>query len=589
METGKMDETGKLLKKLYIAILIALAILLGIFTLFAIQNFTTMTAVRFGAESSAYAIDLARVHSIIFAILCFVLIILLSFSIRMMIRSKQEQGKLFLLYSSLFSTLKTGLMVIDSKKLVRYMNPACQDLLQLEKDKTPYMVSYTTLIKPLLEPIADKLAASFDSGEFFSREYRVFLPSGVMCIRCDFYTFTDLEPTLIHVISLENKTEEADVRQRLSLQLEETHRYAVSKDNFFANMSHEIRTPINAIIGMTYFLKKITTDQKSLEYVTKIEHASDLLLGVVNDILDFSKMQEHKFSLKPENFNLKEIYGVLFDLFKLKAEQKGLSLEIEFDCPDIFYVYGDQFRLTQIFMNIVGNAIKFTEKGEIAVSLTHEILGEDIILRCSVRDTGCGLSEEEISKLFTDFEQFGTVLEKTHEGTGLGLAISKRLVELMHGVIWVESTLGKGSLFHFVVVLKQPELVLNNERPEELPHIIRNSGRILVVEDNEINSEIAEALLAESGYSTDRAVDGMQAIELCRENPTDYYDLILMDIHMPRMNGYDAARVLKKDIRVACPILAVTANSDIISGYILKPYNPGVFKTLLGKDSNNFS
>jgi len=343
---------------------------------------------------------------------------------------------------------------------------------------------------------------------------------------------------------------------------------------------------------MTYFVKNLTTDPRGLDYIQKIENASELLLAVVNDILDFSKMQEHKFTLKPETFNLTDLKKILSDLFSLKAEQKGLVLTIDFDCPDSFEVMGDQFRLTQVFMNLVSNAIKFTDSGFVSVFLNHEIIGNEIILRCTVRDTGCGLSEEDGFKLFTDFAQFGKVLVKNHEGTGLGLAICKRLVELMDGVIWVDSTPGAGSSFHFVVVLKKNETVAPAVFPETLPRIPFKSGRVLIVEDNEINAEIAGTLLAEVGCTAEYAFDGLEAVENCGSHPADYYDLVLMDIHMPRLNGYDAARILKQDLALACPVIAVTAtsetteqleaNRDIIAAYILKPYDPAVFRALFG-------
>jgi CheY-like chemotaxis protein/anti-sigma regulatory factor (Ser/Thr protein kinase) len=341
---------------------------------------------------------------------------------------------------------------------------------------------------------------------------------------------------------------------------------------------------------MTYFAKHETDEARRVEFIEKIETSSDLLLGVVNDILDFSKMQGNKFSLKPENFNLCDIRKILRDLFSVKAQQKGLEFDILFDCPEIFFVYGDQFRLTQVFMNLVSNAIKFTDEGSVIVSLNHEEVGDEVILRSTVRDTGCGLSEEDIARLFTDFEQFGEVLVKSHEGTGLGLAITKRLVELMHGVVWVDSTLGRGSSFHFVVVLNRPEPSFVQTFPDGLPRIARRSGRVLVVEDSDINAEIAATMLGELGFTVDRAADGIEAIELCRDRSPDYYDLVLMDIHMPRMNGYDTARALKTEHSLSCPILAVTAtseepdvlesNREYISGAIMKPYKPGVFRVL---------
>lgn len=580
------------MRKLYIFLLILLAILSCIFCAFSFIYLMYPQIPGVERISSITNTKAILPHAIGFAALSFLIIILLLITLKQAEKTRIFHENQFNMYISVFENMNTGLITFDSNLKIRNINKAGKEMIRQQPGKDVVGLLYTDIVEPVLVPVVERLASAFATGENFSREYRVYLPDGIKCLKCDFYSIMDKGFGRMYVISLEDKTGEDNIRLKLSAQLEETHRYAQAKDNFFANMSHEIRTPINAILGMTYFVKNLATEPKILNYIRKIENASELLLGVVNDILDFSKMQENKFSLKPENFNLADIKKILQDLFALKAEQRGLDLNIEFDCQDSFFVYGDQFRITQIFMNLVGNAIKFTDHGFVSVSLNHEIIGNDVIIRCTVRDTGCGLSEEDISRLFTDFAQFGKVLVKSHEGTGLGLAISKRLVELMHGVIWVDSTLGKGSSFHFVVVLKKPAPTFMQDVPANLPRVVRRSGRVLVVEDNEINSEIAHSLLEEMDLSADHAEDGLAAIEVCRARPPDYYDLILMDIHMPRMNGYDTARVLKKELMVSCPILAVTAtsenndtleaNRDVISGAILKPYSPGIFRMIFG-------
>lgn len=529
-------------------------------------------------------------HALLITAGVFFFVLLLLFFAKTCMNKSKLHEKQFHLYEYVFETITTGIMILDSAGIIKYINPACRKLLLCNSNSHFYGKSYREVINPVLVPIEEKFSASISARESFSREFRVFLQEGVRGIQCSVVAgFDDLLGSNF-IVSIEDRTKEDEIRQKLSEQLEETHRYAVSKDNFFANMSHEIRTPINAILGMTYFAKKENTNEKTAAYIEKIENASELLLSVVNDILDFSKMQEHKFSLKPENFNLADLRKVLYDLFSIKADQKNIRFTIKFDCEEPHIVFGDQFRLTQVFMNLINNAIKFTSEGFVSVSLTHENIGQDVVLRCTVRDTGCGLSEEDIANLFTDYEQFGQVLIKNREGTGLGLAICKRLVELMQGVIWVDSSLNQGSSFHFVVVLQSPEQFSRSGPDFELPQIFRKTGRVLIVEDNEINREIAAAMLAEAGFVSEHAVDGIDAIELCKLRPSDYYDLILMDIHMPRMNGYDAARVLRNELNIDCPILAVTAttdgsqdleaNKEVFSGFLHKPYSPGIFKTL---------
>jgi len=587
-------KTKQILKKLYIGILVLLVVLLGIIFTFSIVYFLFPDLINLPMRMDPTYVKNAFVHSLGLVGISFLLIILLLVTIHKSDILRQQEENRFHVYQSMFVNMNTGLIVLDDKRILRYINNAGIQLLGRDPLIDLEGTAFRDIVEPLLIPIEERLSTAMDENMNLSREFRVFLNNGIKCIKCDFYTILDNGSGQLYVLSLEDKTEEDNIKQKLSAQLVETKRYISAKDNFFANMSHEIRTPINAILGMTYFVKNLTTQPKCVEYISKIESSSELLLSVVNDILDFSKMQGNKFNLKSENFNLSDIKKILLDLFSLKAQQKGLEMSINFDCPDIFLIYGDQFRLTQIFMNLVSNAVKFTDAGSITVNLNHEVIENDIILRCSVRDTGIGLSEDDISRLFTDFEQFGEVLVKNHEGTGLGLAISKKLVELMNGVIWADSLPGKGSSFHFVVVFRKPAPTFTQTFPADLPHVKRHSNRVLVVEDNEINREIAEALLLELGLSVDHANNGLEAIDLCRSQPTDYYDLVLMDIHMPRMNGYDAARILKQEIAITCPIVVVTAtsensdmleaNKDIISGAILKPYSPGIFRVLFESD-----
>ncbi|HHU36430.1 MAG TPA: response regulator [Treponema sp.] len=575
------------MEKLYRILLLILAMLLGI--VIVVTAYYALTCdqtlpLPFIPESQPGR----RFLALLILSLCFFLTSsLLVVRKRVACRSEKTQSIIHLL-KNVFNGLSTGLVVFDRYGKVQYSNPAFCKFIGFDNPNEIYMAHYTELIEPLLIPVSEKLASAIDSGEEFTREYRVFLTSGIKCFKSEFYSINDPQLGKTSVLHLEDRTREDLIKQKLSRQLEETYRYALSKDNFYANMSHEIRTPINAVLGMAYFAKKFSTDDKATDYIQKIENASELLLDVVNDILDFSKMQENKFALNPEVFNLYDLRKILLDLFVLKARQKGLCFSVEFNCSDPFFVFGDQFRLTQIFMNLVGNALKFTEHGLVAVSLNYEKIGKDIILRCSIRDTGCGLSEEDISKLFTDFEQFGQVLIKSHEGTGLGLAISKRLVELMNGVLWVDSQLDKGSSFYFVVVLSEPKE--GHPQLANLPKINKKSGRVLIVEDNDINSEIAITLLSSLGYSGECVQTGAQAIERLQSRDLEYYDAILIDAQLSQITLKEVVRIIKTKIGITSPILAVSpledhslATVDLLEGldgYLSKPYNPDEFKKL---------
>ena len=491
------------------------------------------------------------------------------------------------LYKLVFDGLSTGILVLDRYAKVRYINPTFCRFIGCDEREMPHLVHYSRLVDPMLQPVAEKLAQSIESGEDFTREYRVFLPDGIRCYKCSLYSAEDDQLGIIRIITLEDRTREDTIKQKLSRQLEETHRHAVARDNFFANMSHEIRTPINAVLGMAYFAKKLSENEKCREYIQKIENASELLLGVVNDILDFSRMQESKFSLNPETFNLYDLRKILLDLFALKAQQKGIEFLVEFNCPDLLPVYGDQFRLTQVFMNLAANAIKFTERGLVAIALNYETVGADIILRCSVRDTGCGISEEEIGKIFTDFEQFGQVLVKSHEGTGLGLAICKRLVELMGGVIWVDSIPGKGSSFYFVVQLKDPQKQ-NHEHAKVLPRIRNRHGQVLIVDGSGINAEIASTLLSSLGYSGIHARSVNEALSLSNSSTADYFDAVLLDPLLAAHYGNSAVSEIKAATGNECPVLCILSpeqdehdfGADGYDGFIRKPFKPEDFGVL---------
>lgn len=521
-------------------------------------------------------------HAGFFAILClcFILTVLFLVIRKRMTRQDGIIRSIIRLYKLVFDGLATGIMVLDRYANVRYMNTAfCRFVGCVESDSMKLM-HYSVLVDPVLQPVAEKIAQALESGENFTREYRVLLPDGIKCFKCDLNMVDDGKFGTISILTLTDLTREDAVRQKLSRQLVETSRHAQARDNFFANMSHEIRTPINAILGMAYFARKLSTDDKCSDYIQKIENASELLLGVVNDILDFSRMQDSKFALNKDSFNVQDLKKILLDLFSLKAQQKGLEFIVEFNCPDPLYVYGDQFRITQIFMNLIGNAIKFTSNGLVAVALNYEKVGSDIILRCSVRDTGCGLTEEESGRILNDFEQFSQVLVKQNEGTGLGLAICKRLVDLMGGVIWVDSTPGKGSSFHFVIMCNDPSAG-QLSFSESLPRIRYRTGRALIVDSNEINSEIAATLLSTVRYIGVTAKSLEEAVSLCQSDSSGYYDAVIVDLDLVKDAELSLLEDLKEAIGDECILIAaISLDSEkrqagaLFGGFLHKPYNP---------------
>jgi signal transduction histidine kinase/CheY-like chemotaxis protein len=340
-----------------------------------------------------------------------------------------------------------------------------------------------------------------------------------------------------------------------------------AKSAFLANMSHEIRTPMNAIIGMTNIAESSDDTERKNYALGKIKDASVHLIGVINDILDVSKIESGKFELSPTEFDFEKMLQQVMNVTSFRVDEKKHNLSLYIDPSIPKCLVGDAQRLAQIITNLMGNAVKFTpENGSISLdaTLTNEENGLYTV-QVSVTDTGIGISPEEQSRLFQSFQQADNSTSRRFGGTGLGLAISKNIVELMGGKIWVESELGKGSIFNFSVQMKRGD---ENDlaQPSEDTHTdsdgLFEGRRILLAEDVEINREIVLALLEPTLLKIDCAEDGEQAVKMFSDTP-DRYDMIFMDVQMPKMDGYEATREIRAlgtPKAKSIPIIAMTAN-----------------------------
>jgi signal transduction histidine kinase/DNA-binding response OmpR family regulator len=388
-----------------------------------------------------------------------------------------------------------------------------------------------------------------------------------------------------------NKLRNLQIKNQIEVAKKEkevAERTAELKQQFMANMSHEIRTPMNAIVGIARLLLEKEPKPDQLKYLNVIRQSADNLLVIINDILDLSKIEAGKIIIEKIDFSLRDLIQSIQEIMALKAEQKGIDLKIETDAEIPDRLIGDPTRLNQILLNLIGNAVKFTDKGFIALHCNIKSINEQLVtLKFKVIDTGIGISQDYVGKIFESFTQAGTDTARRFGGTGLGLTISKQLVDLMEGSIYVESKPGKGTVFTVEIplliakeqsVIAKPDQITNDvyERLQNL--------NILLAEDNEFNRLVAEDTLRELLPDIKIAVaeNGEIAVDMVRKNN---YDLILMDIQMPVMNGLDATRTIRTSLpndKKNTRIIAMTANvlqEDVqryldagMNAYISKPF-----------------
>lgn len=516
-------------------------------------------------------------------------------------------------YQSIVDSLPLNLLIKDSQGRRVFANKSYLDLRGSSLDEVLGKTDFDLFPQALAEQFSDDDAAILKSGEAMHDVEKHQLPDGqqrwiertksalrdadgkIVGVQVLFWDVTDREKALI------DSREARDAANAANQ----------AKSDFLANMSHEIRTPMNGIIGMTDLVldTELTPTQRS--YLQMSQESGESLLAIINDILDFSKIEAGHFELDPAPFDPRDSLGDAVRSLTTRAQSKGLELEFSV-APEVPQMLeGDQGRLRQVIVNLIGNAIKFTDRGEVVLDVSCQSKSQSTCtLRFSVRDTGIGIPADKQARIFEDFQQADRSTTRSHGGTGLGLAISSRLVELMGGRIEVDSATGRGSTFHFTVdfpIVKStdheqtpnaPALdVASNQLPSDAPTQKAvsplESVRVLLAEDNKVNQTLATKLLEKLGCHVTVVENGSQAVATLSENE---FDVILMDVEMPEMDGISATKEIRRreqDSQQRIPIVALTAHAIVgdrerclasgMDDYLSKPVRINEIKTMLTK------
>lgn len=500
-----------------------------------------------------------------------------------------ESEELYKLLSTNAKDLIT-LHRIDADATRSYISPSVKVILGYDPEELIDKSPYDLMIPDEVETIKSMVREQIDANRFVTVEYRARRKDGtIIWLESHSHPFTNEYGKIIGFqTSSRDITFRKDFEQTLKGAKQRAEDATHAKSQFLSMMSHEIRTPMNAIIGLTNLLmdEPVTPEQK--EHIRLIKFSGENLLGIINDILDFSKIEAGKVSLEQIDFNLFELVHNLKRIFAQRVSEKNIHFHLHYTADVPHIIKGDQVRLNQILTNLLSNAIKFTHQGY--VELTVQSVGvfeNQHLIQFNIKDTGIGIDPEKLNSIFDSFSQANSDTARIYGGTGLGLTITRHLVELMDSSIHVESQPGYGSRFYFILPMMMGALADKEEKIFIQNEPSANKGiHVLLVDDNVINQVVAENFLRKWGMTVDVANDGVEALELIQNKS---YSVVLMDLQMPKMDGYEATRRIRglKEIDsyfITVPIIALTASAMVdvkdkvieigMNDFITKPFVP---------------